>query len=296
MAPLRRKKQSTQSPTGEENPSSLSNMEKNRPTIKVVGARSAKRQRVRIDDPDIVALYNETGKPIPWPIMRRQLAKDLKPGSRDSATHVAILAPTRQGKTTLAMKGLLPIYTRAGIPVLIIDSTGDPKLAKVGERLPKVGKLTEVHAVHVNDLSHDSKLKIHQALSRAYKQGDVLIYADEVRQLADKSFFGLGAALDNIWIFGGKRGVTMIGSTQAPRYVPSNFYDQSQAHFLFKIRDLRARRRLAEIGGDTQLIMETAADLPKYHWAYVNPDGEVVVSKMDLPKNTPSGGSGAEKK
>jgi hypothetical protein len=131
----------------------------------------------------------------------------------------------------------------------------------------------------------DSKLKIHKALSRAYSQGDVVIYADEVRQLADKGFFGLGAAMDNIWIFGGKRGVTMVGSTQAPRYVPSNFYDQSQAHFLFKIRDLRARRRLAEIGGDTALIMETAADLPKYHWAYVNPDGEVVVSKMDLPQS-----------
>lgn len=283
----------SQSEPGKDESQSPSTTGQNRPTIKVVGARSAGRQRVRIDDPDTVELYQETGKPVPWSIMRRQIAKDLKPGSRDSATHVAILAPTRQGKTTLAIKGLLPIYTRAGIPVLIIDSTGDPKLAKMGERLPRVGKLTEVHSVHVDDMSMDSRLKIHKALSRAYAQGDVLIYADEVRQLADKSFFGLGAALDNIWIFGGKRGVTMIGSTQAPRYVPSNFYDQSQAHFLFKIRDLRARRRLAEIGGDTALIMETAADLPKYHWAYVNPDGEVVVSKMDLPSN---GGSGAKPK
>lgn len=269
---------------GEENPSP-SNTVPNRPTIKVVGARNAGKQRVRIDDPDTVALYQETGKPVPWPIMRRQLAKDLKPGSRDSATHVAILAPTRQGKTTLATKGILPIYTRAGIPVLVIDSTGDPKLAGFGERIPKIGKLTEIHSVHVNDLSLDSKLTIHKALSRAYKQGDVLIYCDEVRQLADKSFFGLGAAMDNIWIFGGKRGVTLAGATQAPRYVPSNFYDQSAAHFLFKIRDLRARRRLAEIGGDTQLIMETVADLPKYHWAYVDPEGEVVVSKMDLPRS-----------
>lgn len=277
---------------GRDESQSLSTTGQNRPTIKVVGARNAGRQRVRIDDPDTVELYQETGNPVPWPIMRRQIAKDLKPGSRDSATHVAILAPTRQGKTTLAIEGLLPIYTRAGIPVLIIDSTGDPKLAKVGERIPRVGKLTEVHSVHVNDLSIDSKLKIHKALSRAYAQGDVVIYADEVRQLADKSFFGLGAALDNIWIFGGKRGVTMIGSTQAPRYVPSNFYDQSQAHFLFKIRDMRARRRLAEIGGDTALIMETAATLPKYHWAYVNPDGEVVVSKMDIPSK---GGSQAKK-
>lgn len=278
----------SQSIPGRDENQSRSTTGQNRPTIKVVDAKSAGKQRVRIDDPDTVALYQETGKPVPWPIMRRRLAKDLKPGSRDSATHVAILAPTRQGKTTLAIKGLLPIYRRAGIPVLIIDSTGDPKLAKMGERLPRVGKLTEVHSVHVNDLSLDSRLKIHKALSRAYSQGDVLIYADEVRQLADKSFFGLGAALDNIWIFGGKRGVTMVGSTQAPRYVPSNFYDQSQAHFLFKIRDLRARRRLAEIGGDTALIMETASNLPKYHWAYVDPDGEVVVSKMDI---TPNGGS-----
>lgn len=273
----------SQSEPGRDESPSPSTTGRNRPTIKVVAARSAGKQRVRIEDPDTVELYQETGKPVPWSIMRRQIPKDLKPGSRDSATHVAIIAPTRQGKTTLAIKGLLPIYTRAGIPVLIIDSTGDPKLASIGERIPRVGKLTEVHSVHVNDMSMDSKLKIHKALSRAYSQGDVLIYADEVRQLADKAFFGLGAAMDNIWIFGGKRGVTMIGATQAPRYVPSNFYDQSQAHFLFKIRDMRARRRLAEIGGDTALIMETAASLEKYHWAYVNPDGEIVVSKMDLP-------------
>jgi hypothetical protein len=150
--------------------------------------------------------------------------------------------------------------------------------------------MTEVHSVHVNDLSMDSKRKIYDALNRAYKQGDILIYADEVRSLCDPRFFGLGGAMDNIWIFGGKRGAVLGGGTQAPRFVPSNFYDQSQAHFLFKIRDVRARKRLAEIGGDTARIMALTYDLPKYHFTYVNPDGDMVVSKYQLGKEPSNGG------
>lgn len=256
--------------------------ERNGPTRKVAIARNAQGRLVRRDDVDVMSKYGGTGTPVPWPEMRRQIAEDLQPGSRDAGIHVGVIAPTRQGKTTLVQKGIIPIYTAADIPVLVIDSTGDPKLEKYGERMPRIGKMTEIHSIHVNDLSRDSKLKIYNALNRAYKQGDILIYADEVRHLADPRFFGLGGAMDNIWIFGGKRGVVMTGSTQAPRFVPSNFYDQSQAHFLFKIRDMRARKRLAEIGGDTARLMDLSYDLPRYHFSYVNPDGDIVVSKLKL--------------
>lgn len=222
------------------------------------------------------------GSTVKWPEFREILKHDLEPGNRTAGIHFAMLAPTRGGKTTLATKGLIPIYRQEEVPVLVIDSTSDPKLAKYGERLPRFGKMTELHRVAISDLSSDSVAKIHGALERAYKQGDILIYIDEIRHLSDPKFLGLGKALENLWLFGGKRGVTIGGVTQAPRWVPGAFYDQSKAHFLFQIRDLRSRKRIEEISGDTETLRGIVPNLDKYQFAYVSPDGDVLRSKYAL--------------
>lgn len=222
---------------------------------------------------------DSSGPKVAWPLFRQKLKEDLAPHDRTAGLHFAMLAPTRGGKTTLATKGLIPIYLEAGVPVLVVDSTADPKLAKYGEKIPRFGKMTELHRVSVHDLSGDSKLKLHRALDRAYSQGDIVIYIDEIRHLSDRDYFGMQKALESIWLFGGKRGVTLGGATQAPRWVPSAFYDQSKAHFLFRIRDMRSRKRMEEISGDTDKLKEIVPTLPQYHFAYVNPDGDVSVSK-----------------
>lgn len=222
------------------------------------------------------------GEFVPWKEFRPVLARDLAPAKRTAGLHFAVLAPTRGGKTTLVTKGLIPIYRQADVPVLVVDSTDDPKLADYGDRMPRFGKLKGLHRIAISDLSGDSIRRVYEAMSKAYAQGDVLIYIDEIRHVCDPKFMGLGKAMENMWLFGGKRGVTIGGATQAPRWVPSAFYDQSQCHFMFRIRDIRSRKRIEEISGDTETLRPLLPGLPRYRFAYVSSEGDVVTSKYDL--------------
>jgi hypothetical protein len=221
----------------------------------------------------------------PWPDFLTQLKGDLSPGDLKKARHFALLAPTRGGKTTLAVdpiEGIIPrIYK--DVPVLIVDSTSDPNppMIDYGEKLGKYGPIKGHRKVTVGDFTNASKEKIYRAIDRAYKQGNVVIYIDEVRQVADPRFFGMQRLLEHIWLFGGKRGIVLGGGTQAPRWVPSAFYDQSKCHFIFRIRDQRSRKRLSEISGDIDTLNNVVPSLKEFEFAYVNPDGDVTVSKLE---------------
>lgn len=212
------------------------------------------------------------------PIIQEELTSDLERGN-----HFALVAPTGQGKTTLATKGLIPMFDNVA-DVLLIDSTADPKLANYGKPMKKWGRIDGVRRLTLSNLRADSVEKVRKALERAYRQGEVVVVFDEVRHICDKKYLGLQGAAESLWLFSRKRRNLVGGLTQAPRYVPSAFYDQSKLHFIFKIRDRRAMLRLAEIGGDYDAIREIAPTLERYEFAYVNSDGDVTVSKFDLPR------------
>lgn len=218
----------------------------------------------------------------PWkdllPEIRNDLTSDLTRGN-----HFVALAPTGQGKTTLATLGLVPMFENVA-DVLILDSTADPKLKNIGKPYQKYGKIKGVRRLTVSDISRETALKIHKALARAYKQGEIVVLVDEIRHLTDKQFFGLKADAEEFLLFSRKRRAIMGGLTQAPRWIPSAFYDQPKLHFIFKIRDKRAMLRLAEIGGDYDRLKEIVPTLGRYEFAYVNPDGDVTTSRFDLPR------------
>jgi len=209
-----------------------------------------------------------------WESLNQRLSQDFS--ELDWKPHISIIAPTRGGKTTLALRGILPHFQNA----LILDTTGDPKapMKNYGEPLKKWGKIEGHKRLTLSSMSSDSKRKVHAALDKAFNQGDVTIYVDEIRQLCDKRFLAMQPAMEHIWLFGAKRGVNVIGATQAPRFVPSAFYDQSHVHFIFKIRDKRSQKRLSEISGDVDTLDAIAPNLDMFQFAYVNPMGDVVRS------------------
>lgn len=224
----------------------------------------------------------EHGVPFtPWKGFQSVLQKNLKPGK-----HVALLAPNGGGKTTLAVLGIFPHYEN----LLVVDSTADPNppLFEYGEPLKRYGAIEGHRRLTVTDLTGKSREKIYNAIQKAFNQGNTAIYIDEVRQVGEKKYFGLEAQLKYIWLFGRKRGVTLIGSSQAPRFLPSEFYDQSKCHFLFKIRDRRAMKRIAEISGDVDTLEKVlpALDHENYEFAFVDLAGDVHRSIMELPANS----------
>lgn len=221
----------------------------------------------------------------PWknlrPLIRADLTGDLRRGN-----HVLIAAPTGQGKTTLGTLGILPLFHNIA-DILVIDSTADPKLASYGKPFPKYGKIKGLRRLTVGDLSPDSTARIHKAMNRAYKQGEVVVFIDEIRHIVDPQYLNLRSAAESMLLFSRKRGNIVVGLTQAPRWIPSAFYDQTRLQFIFKIRDKRAMLRLAEIGGDTETLKQIVPSLGKFEFAYVNSDGDVTTSKFELPKNRP---------
>lgn len=91
------------------------------------------------------------------------------------------------------------------------------------------------------------------------KKGTWLVYLDETRILADQ--MAMRKHLTALWVMGRSKGITVLASTQAPRMVPSEYYDQPRWHWIGNFRDVRTLRRIAEIGGDTDLVYEVVPDL-----------------------------------
>lgn len=101
------------------------------------------------------------------------------------------------------------------------------------------------------------------------REGTWVMSVDEVRIMSD--MLGLGRHLKTIWIYARSRGLTLIGATQAPRYVVSEFYDQPRWFAIGNLRDRRSLRRLAEIGGDTDMLMRVVPGLDWNEFLFLGP-------------------------
>lgn len=227
-----------------------------------------------------------------WDEMDKMIAEEIQEFRKiNSGIHIALLGTTRGGKTTVVTGGgneersLLRHFE----DVLILDTTGDPgPISDYGKPLKKFGAIRGHRRLTVTDMRHETKIKVYNAISKAVRQGHTAIYADELRQLTEKKFFGLGPLLDHIWLFEAKKGNSLIGGSQAPRWLPGAFYDQTKIQLVFGVRDKRTRMRLSEIGGDTETLMETIPTMKRWEFAHVGLEGNVTVSKFQMvkPKKT----------
>lgn len=232
---------------------------------------------------------------LPWQEMDSLVAEQVAEFQRiNSGIHISLVGTTRGGKTTLVTgggdpeRGLLRHFEN----VLVLDTTGDPgAISDYGKPVRKYGairghqRLTVKGQMNMSTtIPQATKEKVYRYIARAAQQGNVAIYADEVRQLCEKEFFGLRPALTHLWLFGAKQGTSLIGGTQAPVFVPGSFYDQAKLHFLFHVRDVYRLKRLAEIGGATKQLQATIAQLKRWEFAHVGLDGDICVSKFDLKK------------
>ena len=227
---------------------------------------------------------------LPWGEMNVLFGEEVREFRKNkSGIHVALMATTRGGKTTLATGGGTGTGILSHFPdCLILDSTGDPGPIKdYGEPVKRFGSIRGHQRLTVHDMSGKSREKIFRYVNRAVGQKHVAIYVDELRQIVDKKFFDLGKTMDHVWLFCAKRGTSLIGASQAPRWLPSSFYDQSKVHFIFGMRDRRAMKRLAEISGDVDTLEVVIPNLARYEFAHVGIEGSVSLSKFEMPKTPP---------
>jgi hypothetical protein len=193
-----------------------------------------------------------------WEEVKFEIFKRWRPLN---SPHHSIISLSGGGKSYLATRGLLPM--RGWRKALIIDNKGDDEtLRDVGKRVRQLPKKdpwfqNKEHGDHswyrlmVYEDWGKAREQVKNALAHCYRQGNWTIFVDETRNLTDPRVPSLNLRnyVEQIWLRGRSRGVEMVSMTQAPRWVPSSFYDQPSFVWIGRINDERAHQRLREIGG-----------------------------------------------
>ena len=128
----------------------------------------------------------------------------------------------------------------------------------------------------VSDDWDKARAQVKTALAEVYRQGDWTVFVDETRNLTDPRIPSLGLRnyVEQIWLRGRSRGVEMVSMTQAPRWVPSSFYDQPSFVWIGRINDERAHQRLREIGGLRKEHLGVIQRLQKREFLVVGEGGD----------------------
>ncbi len=228
--------------------------------------------------------YDELVIPrVSWPVIRSRLQRMWF--VRD-APHHSLIGQTRSGKSYLARHGILP--TCAYDRVLFIDCKGDdPTINGLGtpvHRFPRRTKRmtrqmlqdeTKARQNWFRLITHPdftvAREQVGEALQSAFREGNWIIVADELRYLADAKEPGLGlkGLYEQIILRGGSRGVGMVSLTQEPRWVPGSFYTQSSFYWFSRIEDEAALKRVSEVGS-SRALLPLLTTIPRHHWIYMD--------------------------
>lgn len=205
--------------------------------------------------------------------------------------HATLIAPTGQGKTTLARE-LIPRIPAIRHYVMVLatkkrdktlDAFSDYRVMEVPQEWAERVIVRPQFPRDVDAMLKSHRDTFRRALTVAFHSGGWTVYADEVAYLSDD--LNLRQDLKRIWMQGRSDGVTLIAATQRPRNIPLEAYDQPTHLFLWRDTDRENVRRLADIAGnvDRAAIMARVARLPRYQFIYVNTREEIVVeSKVVL--------------
>jgi len=219
--------------------------------------------------------------------------------------HHSILSQTGGGKSFLATRGLLPM--RGWKRNLILDVKGDDEtLEHIGKRIrklpnndPMFRNRNEPDSLWYRMIIHQDPAKareqVKQALSHVYKQGNWTVYLDETRNFTDPRppSLNLRPYIEQIWLRGRSRNVELVAMTQAPRWVPSSFYDQPSFVWIGRINDEVAHKRLREIGGLKRAHLPAIQNLKKREFLVIGDGGDYTaitkLPNLDVVREDTSG-------
>jgi hypothetical protein len=231
---------------------------------------------------------------VPWTPWAQVVPRVNKLWDPENTPHHSIIALTGGGKSYLGVNGILKPMCALD-RVLIIDSKGDdPLVSSVGRPVKELPRHNlwmgnqrkkepydswwrlEVSQDRVGAGRRKAQEQVFKALERVYREGNWVVYFDEIRDLTDPKppNLGLNAHVDQIYRLGRSRHVSIIAATQAPRWVPASFYDQASFAWIGRIRDEQKQKRLLEIGGLTKSYLPIISGLERRQWFLSADQGE----------------------
>lgn len=231
---------------------------------------------------------------ISWPKFYDEIVKPWKPGE-----HAVLIGPTGRGKSTLALQ-----LVKDRPYVVALDAKGgDETLQAIGWEVsyqwPVVNeqeRLEKGYPIRVllrpSQWGRARLREAHDLFSRCLQDclesTNWTVYIDELRLTSEGRTIDLGPDIEVAYMVGRGRKVSMISSTQAPRWVPKAAYDQASHQFHWPIIDDEARKRQAEISGLGRIGFADATEGMKMHDVlYVYPPDYTAITKpprLVLPK------------
>lgn len=206
--------------------------------------------------------------------------------------HVALIGPTGQGKTTLLLN-LLPLRRyvvvfatkpRDNTMEKLIESGGYTKFV-AWRRLNPIDSPRRViwpDATRIDSVDNQ-KMVFNDAFNKIYREGGWTVALDETWYVVN--VLGLGHELRLMLLQGRSLGISVIASSQRPKFIPLEVYDQSTHLFFWRDNDFNNLQRISDINvRDTELIKEIVPNLDTHQVLYVNTrTGEMVRTRAPVP-------------
>jgi hypothetical protein len=232
-----------------------------------------------------------------WDEFLEDFRAEWRPGQ-----HIAIIAPTGQGKSTVLVtlldlrKFVLALDPKGGDETLA--KTGFPRLPHwppAGKHYDKMAKGEPVKFLvgpKINKLAERGALAAVQAaaLEGAFDDRGWTVAVDELQIAADK--MGQADAIDNLLISARTRGVSVVSLFQRPADVPRAAYQMASWIFLGLTLDVDTINRLAEIVGRPKYEIRGAVNglaRVDYSWLIVpnNPRRPMILTLPREPEKKP---------
>lgn len=228
-------------------------------------------------------------------LSRDEFIADVFAENYERGEHVAIIGPTKSGKTTVAYQMLNAVATPELPGIVIVVKPKDETVVewsklsgfKKTETWPPVwnrawtkkgggfGKNRRGWVFwprhSLKDIRQDNAMLARQCrmiLTDAYRRGNRIVFADEIVALSKE--FKLTEELEAIWQRGRSLGCGLWAASQRPFHAPQLMYSQAEHLILFFDPDKRDIDRFKEIGGiDPDLVADTVRRLKKHEFVYI---------------------------
>jgi hypothetical protein len=195
----------------------------------------------------------------------------------EQGEHVTIAGPTGQGKTTL---GLNVLDKRTYVAVLGTkprDTTLSTFAAQNGYKVMREWNPIPTmypRVVFWPKIDHATKMREQRdhfagMLQNIYRTGNWTVYIDELDYVCN--YLRLAPLVELLWRHGRSLGISVIGGTQRPAFIPLLAYDQASHLFISRDNDDVNVKRYARLGGASRKAIERILPrLPKHSFLYLS--------------------------